>query len=158
MKFLEDLRSNINEVIKEPKKWHKFVDGIDNYDISMKFLEDIKDEEILKEEYKHTLSRMLNFEKFMKEKVLLFFISSIGAIIAFGFTKITKTKDIVEVFQYLDLILYGLVGLLIGISFLLLLTNKINKDLKKRKEKIINLLNKDQGESIVEESPSSHQR
>jgi len=135
------------------QKWDNTMGLIDNYDISIEYLENIENKEILKEEYKHTLSRMLNFEKFIKEKVLLFFISSIGAIIVFGFTKITKTKDVAEMSQYLDLIFYGLVGLLIGISFLLLLTNKINKDLKKRKEKIINLLNKEQDESIREESP-----
>jgi hypothetical protein len=126
------------------KGWNILKGSIDNYDISIEKLDKIQDKTILKEEYKHTLSRMLNFEKFMKEKILLLSISSVGVILAFGLNKIIETEDT----KYFDLILYGLSGLLLSLMFFLIITNKINTDLKSRKDKIINLLQGDLGSEL----------
>jgi len=110
---------------------------MDNYDISIKKLESIKDKEILKEEYKYTLTRMLNFEKFMKEKIILLLISSIVTVIAFG---IGKTIEKSTTTVYLDFMLYGLIGLMVGFGCFFFITHNINTDLKTRKEKLIDLL------------------
>ena len=114
---------------------------IDNYDISIKKLEFIQNKEILKEEYKHTLTRMLNFEKFMKEKIMLLFISSMVAVIIFG---IGKTLEKASTIIYLDLMLYGLIGLIVGFGCLFFVTHNVNSDLKNRKEKLIELLEQEE--------------
>ena len=110
---------------------------IDNYDIPIKELDSIKNKEILKEEYKHTLTRMLNFEKFLKEKIMLLLISSIVTVIAFG---IGKTIEKANPTIYLDFMLYGLIGLTVGFGCLCFVTHNVNNDLKTRKEKPIKLL------------------
>ncbi len=111
---------------------------LDNYDIPIDNLNYIKDKEIIKEEYKFTLTRMLTFEKFIKEKLIFIFVSAIITTCAFFINLFIQNPNT----QILDFMIYVLLGLIISFCIVFWATYNIMKDLKTRKLKLIELFQK----------------
>ena len=112
--------------------------SLDNYDIPIDNLNYIEDKEIIKEEYKFTLTRMLTFEKFIKEKLIFIFVSAIITICAFFINLFIQNPNT----QILDFMIYVLLGLIISFCIVFWVTYNIMKDLKTRKLKLIELFQK----------------